>query len=644
MAQSVNVMNVQIKGDAVIRHALKDRSEADIQALKLDLGISDDDLSWGLVAFDSNMSSILEYGQTDKVVSSEYIVDHSQMIAILDWNLKYGKDPKHAFEVDDLPFLAFVQPGATMTFGLTDLGFSALVEVSEYSHRITPGGAHTAISMLEIPAEWNVSSAASVREVIAAPVLSSGGIGSGQAGAATLGQNLVVSIGAAGSSLPVDIQCDLDGDSTDINAAMSLLSSTGTMYFVGGRFVISSPIALRSGITLDIDPGATLEGSGDGYVIEAFGTRTTHLSSIAVVNSGRITHGNSTASSAALVHFEYADDWLVDAVRFSDSPATAIEVYSARNGKFSNTFVKDCKNAGVLVTGSQFIVASGVSVQGCSTGIAISQDVPGDVDHVVQGGYEAGGANWGAYFDSPTVSGLLIGNNVSLATSSSIVYEGAVALEIKKIGVEAYYQIGYDGTYGIYSAMNGFVEGRTYYFSHRFYRSTSSTYASAVNGFSDIVQYSTNGSSFVTLKGYDLATLGTSAWVLASFSFTVPSNLTGFRVVVSLGASLANDSLCYVDSLQCIIKSDLNSGLRAMNSNVMSCVNGISVAGSRNRVQGCHVEGCSGKGIWIRSGLQNAVMDNEAFDNGADTGPDNTNTDNFLDDGVSTMVGDNTWD
>lgn len=640
--QSVTVMNLQITGKAAIRRSIGKRSESDISHLKLDHGVSDDDLGWGLVAVDSNASSIAAYGQTDLVISSEYIVDNSQLISILDWNLKYGKDPKHHFSLGNLPFLAFVQPGAPLNLGLSDLGYSALVEVAEFSHQITPMGAKTILSLVETPGDWTVSSAASVQQIIAAP---SGGTGEGEIGAGGLGGNLVYTIGSYESALPVDRQCSGAADEEEINEAIQ--AGNKTIYLVGGKFVISSPISVVSGVTLDIDTGSWIENYSDDYAIEAFGTASTHLSSINIVGAGKITQHPSIANSTALIHFEYADDWLMDAIKIEDADNNGIEVYLCRNGKFSNTFVRDCANAGMLVTGSQFIIASSVSARGCSIGVSVSQDVPGEVNAIVNGDCEIFDAvdGWGPYFDCSTVVGIQLGTNVSVCTSVSVVHSGSAAVKVSKEANSAamsYWQVGYDGTVGVASAMHGHIQGKTYYLKHWVCR--PGTDIVPINkGYTDVEYYDLPGPALHTLTQFPWPTAASSTWVLVEGVYTVPSNIVGFRIVEVLSTSVPSGTVAYFDDYECFIKSDLNSGLRMMNGNVLSCVNGITVAGSRNRVQGCHVEGCSNKGIWIKSGLANAVMDNEAFDNGDDAGASNANTDNFDDDGMSTLIGDNTW-
>jgi hypothetical protein len=341
MVQSVNVMNLQIKGTAVIERRLNNRNESDIKQLKLDLGLSDDDLQWGLVAVDSAPSSIVAYGQIDLVVSSEYIIDPSQMIAILDWNLKYGKEPKHSFGIDNLPFLAFVQPGAVITLGLSDLGYSSLVEVSDFQHTITPNGAKTSLTVWETPQSWVISCAVAIREIIAAP---SGGVGQGEGNAAMRGEEHVYSIGALGASGPYDAFCDGIQDDIEINYGVQKMVARGggTIFLMGGQFNLSGPISLFTNIELNIDSVSSIVRDGDFHALQAFGTSVTHLSSITLTGPGKVTRNGDT-SEQGMIYFEYIDRLRVSRVVESVPIYKGIDLYGCED-----YVIEDCAIYDVL--------------------------------------------------------------------------------------------------------------------------------------------------------------------------------------------------------------------------------------------------------------------------------------------------------
>jgi hypothetical protein len=342
--QSINVMNLQITGKAAIRRSLRAKSEADIAHLKLDHGISDDDLSWGLVACDSNASSIAAYGQTDLVISSEYIVDNSQMIAILDWNLKYGKDPKHHFAMGNLPFLAFVQPGAMLDLHLGDLGYSALVEVAEFSHQITPDGSKTVLTLAETPDTWTVSCAASVREIIAAP---SGGTGEGEVGAAGLGGNFVYTLGGVGCELPVDALCDGIADDVEINKAAVIVRDNGggKIALVRGLFVIASYISLMNNTILEICKDASISAVSILIGIRAIGTAASHLTNVGIIGQGSIALDRTKPWGGV------TNNWFID-IRYAD-------------GVILNDFIiEDVYSEGVYVANCTKVEAERVKILG----------------------------------------------------------------------------------------------------------------------------------------------------------------------------------------------------------------------------------------------------------------------------------------
>ena len=335
---TVHVMNIQITGKAAIRYSIGKKSESDIQQLKIDQGISDDDLNWGRIGVDSNASSIAAYGQTDLVVSSEYIVDDTQLVSILDWNLKYGKDPKHHFAIEQLPFLAFVQPGADLTLKLNELGYSALTEVAQFSHNITPDGAQTMLELVETPTSWSQSSVSSVipvQTIISAP---SGGTGQGEVRAAGTGGNLMITVGAAGTTLSCDKICDGANDQVEINEAINEIGQTGTVVLIGGTFNISAAISIASNVRLEIDSSAILMSRMTSAILTAVGTAATHLSNIRICGTGKIKTGNSLSSLIDYTNFRYIDGFAIDDITIEDG--AALGIYLAYG---TNAVIRNCK-------------------------------------------------------------------------------------------------------------------------------------------------------------------------------------------------------------------------------------------------------------------------------------------------------------
>ncbi len=80
--------------------------------------------------------------------------------------------------------------------------------------------------------------------------------------------------------------------------------------------------------------------------------------------------------------------------------------------------------------------------------------------------------------------------------------------------------------------------------------------------------------------------------------------------------------------------TDIDSDDTAANSR------GVEITGDNNEMAGFGVTLCSGKGIKIGAGATNTIVnDCVSRDNGADSGIDNTNEDNFSDAGTNTFVG-----
>lgn len=274
-AQTVHVMNIQVKaGTAVIKRTLE-RQFAGNQAIAQILpeeGLSDDDMNWGRVGILSDASSILAYGQTDRVIDSDFICSDEQLEKIADWHLQYGKDPKHRFEHDNLPFMAFMQPGAVIDFSLTELGYSAPVEVEGFHHRISPNGAQTSFRLVETPATWSVANSVTIKQVVAA---SSGGTGESEIGESNMDitqaiptngvykLSSIIGINDLDVGIPVPDMSfahvyhfennfsDYDDVNTMLNASMvftytSVLSEVHGAYFVGPDSAMTAAYAYSS--------------------------------------------------------------------------------------------------------------------------------------------------------------------------------------------------------------------------------------------------------------------------------------------------------------------------------------------------------------------------------------------------------------
>ncbi len=336
----------------------------------------DDDLNWGRIGVQSNASSILQYGQTDLVISSEMICGNTQLDNVLQWHLLNGKDPKHMFVVGNLPFMAFMQPGAPVWMNLTDLGFSGMVTVQSFEHNITPDTADTTLSLLENPGDWLVSTGASIRDIYAA---GSGGTGPGELGPPSWGGNLVYTVGSLGCSAPCDIVCDGVDDQNEINAGIDSVEALGggLVSLIGTEFSITSTVNLKSNVTLNIDAGVEVRKSGDAAerAISAVGTGATHLSSVAVIGLGKVTMENGTSTCDGTLYFQDTDGVLVKDITIDHSPLSALKIIDCTDVLFDTVTVKRWKQqgvdnaAGIWLQTANLARVTGCIVDGMSTAV-----------------------------------------------------------------------------------------------------------------------------------------------------------------------------------------------------------------------------------------------------------------------------------
>jgi parallel beta-helix repeat protein len=259
------------------------------------------------------------------VIDSDFICSDTQLEAIGDWYLMYGKDPKHGFACHDLPFLAFMQPGAMLDFSLTEMGYSALAEVAGFSHHITPDGSKTELQLVETPSEWNVTSSVVVRQVVAAP---DDGTAEGQVGAAATGGNLEYVLGSAGCLLAADLVCDGTDDQSEMNEVIGYLDAVGggTLRLVGSTFKVTNTVRLYDGIHIIIDAGVTVEKDGDFNLFYAAGTETTHLVDIGITGNGSIDRVDSLHENY-LIAFYNVDDMEVSGLRILRPDSYAIDLH-----------------------------------------------------------------------------------------------------------------------------------------------------------------------------------------------------------------------------------------------------------------------------------------------------------------------------
>jgi hypothetical protein len=633
--QSVNVLNLQIKGKAAIRRSIGKKSEADIKQLKLDAGVSDDDLNWGRIGIDSNASSILAYGQTDLVVDSEYITDDGQLIKILDWYLKYGKDPKHHFAINNLPFLAFIQPGAVLTFGLSELGYSALTEVSRFNHQITPDGAKTQLELIETPTGWTVSCAVSVETIIAAPVAGTGGIGQGQAGAAT---NISLTIGSSGIALPVDFICDGADDQSELNTAIEWVANNGggRVYLVGSTFNTTAVVSLLSNVEVVIDSGVTVQKDHAGHAFEAVGTAATHMSNVILSGGGTVrATGDSTATS--LVYFDYADDLSVDGIRIKDGFGDGLYIINCTNGRIGGTVkITDCLGTGLKIIGSVMIIGIGITITECAIGYECWPTLT--TNKIDRGDCENATAPMFAGETAPLTV------QCTWARSNTQKYAGTNSFKYTDTsGAMA----GYASLTSSMSAtnMHGLTAGKIYRFSMQMFIPSAGMLASdimvtfyqSINGVSWDVGGGTDTDMGWTISKQPAAVY--DAWQEIQFIAGLSPSATGVGFTIAVGSTAPLNSVLYVDEVVLYEYDETDQGCQLANSTVADCTDrGVLIVNSHTLIQNNQITGNTNKGLVIAAGYRNIVTGNWCFNNGADTDIANTNRNNFYDEGIATQV------
>lgn len=96
--------------------------------------------------------------------------------------------------------------------------------------------------------------------------------------------------------------------------------------------------------------------------------------------------------------------------------------------------------------------------------------------------------------------------------------------------------------------------------------------------------------------------------------------------------TIVNNEVSYITSTNAVL--DGNGGILARMSGGLI---------SNNKVLNCKDASAVTHGVWVGPGLHVCVTNNYCFNNGLDTAIANTNTNNFHDDGTSTMINVNSW-
>ncbi|MDD5547158.1 MAG: right-handed parallel beta-helix repeat-containing protein [Candidatus Omnitrophica bacterium] len=584
-----------------------------------------DDLNWGRIGVASNASSISMYGQTDLVISSEMICGNTQLDNILQWHLLNGKDPKHVFSMGNLPFLAFMQPGAPVWVNLTDLGFSGMVTVQSFEHNITPDTADTTLYMLENPGDWTVSTGATVREVYAA---GSGGTGPGELGAPNWGGNNRFVIATAGCSLPADIFCDGTSDQSEWNDAIQFVSGRGggTIVGVGSIFNTTATVSLESNIAIELDSGSSIKKNGNFNAIEALGTATTAMSAIAIVGGGKITRDAGDTNATDLVHFENVEDFLIANVGIIGGYDDGIYIQGGTNGEVGGGVnIDGCAGTGLKVIAGATIIASSLAIMSCAIGCEMWPSLT--TNKISNGDCET--------TDEPMLNNESVpySGSCAWARTSSAAYSGTYAYKFTAQDLFPYvwFQDNVD-----LDDMHGLSPGKSYLLDMMVW------WPSGQDMDVDVLQiyfsYYASAMSYVIATTYAKPIY--NQWQRIRTMINVGDDATGIYLgLVPTGSYCGSGEYIYVDDISLYEFDATDSGCQLVNSSIEECADGVIVANSHALIQNNQVTGCKSTGITIAAGYRNIVSGNRAYNNGDDTGLSNENQHNFYDAGIDTQIG-----
>jgi hypothetical protein len=459
----ITIMNLEIKGNAVIRKTLASRhtdtdgkiNEAWYNPRRA-IGMTDDDLKWGRVVIVTDLSSETEYGEKWLTVSDDLIVGIDQTAKISDYWLKRGSGPKHSFSLRGLPFLAFLQPAAIITLTIAELGFGASCMLTGYTHTISQGDAETTME-LEEQQLWEVTSESvgSVYQVEAG----AGDIGSGAPATPAL-----VTVGASTCADLTDYKCSGTDDQNLLLYVADLLSTNndgGVIQLTEGAYYLSSSLTLPSGVALWGRGTATVVvNQYNGIGIKCAGSSEAHKSGVSIRDM-TITAASSDTYNAGIVYLDYVDNAEVSGCRFTDLPGIGIQALHSTARLAGNTFddidltgisVSWCKGSVVQnhftgYFGLQCIfvgIAAGMLVEGNSIAdvvgsdeafhaISISGSDRAEISHNTIAGVEATGTVTGIAAVDGSANCKIHGNNISDLADMTLGYGYTIGIWIASL-------------------------------------------------------------------------------------------------------------------------------------------------------------------------------------------------------------------
>jgi parallel beta-helix repeat protein len=184
--------------------------------------------------------------------------------------------------------------------------------------------------------------------------------------------------------------------------------------------------------------------------------------------------------------------------------------------------------------------------------------------------------------------------------------------------------------------MHGLTAGKSYILRARVYNDSFDDLTFALS-------YSTNGST--VNDAYSFSIQQKDAWVYLYRSFNLPSSTTGINLYLRSSDIKSDGKICYIDDVSLVEYDPESDGCQITDCSITNCTHdGIYVETNSTQIKNNTVNGSGDRGIVIAAGCNNRVTANNANDNGDDVGIDNTNKDNYYDDGTGTIVNGNSWE
>jgi len=290
--------------------------------------------------------------------------------------------------------------------------------------------------------------------------------------------------------------------------------------------------------------------------------------------------------------------------------------------------ISACDGTGLKIIASTVIVAAAVTITACATGCEMWPSIA--TDKMYHGDCESTDE---PMLDNETDPYL---TNCTWARSSDQAYSGTYSYKLTLTAgtghVVAFYDVGST------SDMHGLTAGKTYMLTMKLYvPSGQSIHANKFFIQNNYYDGSWGGKITYAKEIYD-------AWQTVTAITTFPVGTTGTGPWIDQYEAGTAGEFIYIDEIHMYEFDATDSGCQLVNSSVDSCTDtGVIVANSHAIIQNNQITGNTNAGLVIQAGYRNLVTNNRCYNNGSDTGLENTNGDNFYDAGIDTQLSGNSW-